>query len=221
MVLAKMMALQRYSLKLQINRTPVLSDRQNAVLHSSWCYAIFAWYDYNMAMYDGDGALGNWLFVIHTCASLFSPTLLPLDLHAFVYAFGVWLVFDLFWITFFATVFFVCVLNSDVFFFYLFLNVCLYSLKWQMMWTISKSHNGANEKKNQIKIESNKIKIDSNTKNVNVITFSFTSILWINVTAIHFPFVSFCYCRVVLCWIKRCIEQKKNTFKSNGAHVIS
>lgn len=121
----------------------------------------------------------------------------------------------------FCNCFFLCVLNSDVFFFYLFLNVCLYSLKWQMMWTISKSHNGANEKKNQIKIESNKIKIDSNTKNVNVITFSFTSILWINVTAIHFRFVSFCYCRVVLCWIKRCIEQKKNTFKSNGAHVIS
>lgn len=132
MVPAKMMALQRYSLKLQINRTPVSSDRQNAVSYSTWCYAIFALFDDDIDRRRGAAALGNWLFVIHTfCASLFFPTLLPLDLHAFVYAFAIWLFFDLFWMTFlFFRSSFLLLLHL-IQFFWNFFETIVYSLKWQ------------------------------------------------------------------------------------------
>lgn len=154
----KRMASQRYSLKLQINRTlERMSDRQNAVLHSWSYYAIFAWFDDDIvAMY---GALGNWLYVIRTCASLFFSTLIALDSHTFVYAFEDWLCFGLFW--------------NGLFFFFsiymqLFLWVLLYFLlvycifkrlfvrwigKW---WNNLKLTHTHNENKNQIKIESNK-----------------------------------------------------------------
>lgn len=76
----KTRALQRYWLKLQINRTQISNDRQNAVLYSLSCYAIFVWFDDSIAI----NALGNWLYVIHTCPSLFLPTLKSLYLYAFI-----------------------------------------------------------------------------------------------------------------------------------------
>ena len=83
MVPMKMRALQRYSLKLQINRTPISNDMQNAVSNSLSCYAIFVWFDDSVAV----NALGNWLYVIRTCSSLFSPTLKSLYLRSLKWGF--------------------------------------------------------------------------------------------------------------------------------------
>lgn len=84
-------------------------------------------------------------------------------------------------------------------------------------------------KENQMKIELNEIKIDSNTKNVNVITFSFTSVLWINATgnpfSFRFLFVGMlygCSCPVVVpCRTKQCLVYRSVVEKRNGAHLIS
>lgn len=141
---AKMMALQRYSLKLQINRTLELSDRQNAVLHSWSYYAIFAWFDDNVALMYG--ALGNWLYVIRTCASLFFPTLIAPDSHTFVYAFEVWLFYDLFWIGLIFLFVSIYAASFSVLYSVLFIMFCFvlaferWSVRWNGKWWNNERH---------------------------------------------------------------------------------
>lgn len=76
----KTMVSQRYSLKSQINHTQISNDMQNVVWNSLSCYVIFVWFDDIFAWY----ALGNKLYVIRTCPSLFLQTLKSLYLYAFV-----------------------------------------------------------------------------------------------------------------------------------------
>lgn len=68
-------------------------------------------------------------------------------------------------------------------------------------------------------VESNEMKIDSNTKNVNVITFSFASILWISAIAIHFPFAAL----LLLSYGVPCRVEQSNVYQSveRNKHIQS
>lgn len=217
---AKMMAWQRCSSKWQTGRTPESSDRRSAVWQSSWCYAIFAWFDDNIAMYRRVGALGKWLFVIRTCTSLFSPTLTPLDSHAFVYAFAVLLFFDLFWMALLCSRLFIFVLNSVFFliWFDLFcLNVLYLSVfKCQLMeqW-VRQTHN---EKYIKLKLNQTKWKSIQTQKKCKCDHF----LVRINTVDQRDsnPFSLRCFVVLLLLLTYRVVWSRKNTFRGNGAHLI-
>lgn len=67
-------------------------------------------------------------------------------------------------------------------------------------------------KNKKSKLKLNRI-VKSNTKNVNVITFSFTSALWIDAIAIHFPLFYSC------CFSKRIYIRKYDTQTHSKAMV--
>lgn len=148
MVPMKMTASQRYSLKSQTNRTSISNCRQNAVSYSWSYYAIFAWFDDSIAMY----ALGNKLYVIRTCPSLFLQALLLKSLC--LYAFVCW------------SVVFVCVCVFS----HCFSSACAgFRMRSNELVSAMKSTTNG--------VKRNNIEQWIDTKNVNVITFSFTSIL--------------------------------------------